>query len=309
VNALLLVSLFFSVAAAGGTVGLYQVWPRPMTLEEWVMHRRMVAERGATARRGLAARLAGRTGRVASLRWLVELARADLRLLALRRSSVFAGEDEMVAGLLRRVALGAVGGFATGLLVWLLAGRPGVPVAAVVLGVVASVLLPASSWMRFHRAAAHVRASIERGLPRLLTGSRVLLESGATTPHQALSAAVRAYSDPAADILHEALVDQGARQVELQEALERVARGCALEPLRRLADAYRVGIRHGTQMADLLTGFARDLRHGEHAAYRERMTRAPVLMTLPALVFFVLPLLALVLLLVVAPLEGALSQL
>jgi hypothetical protein len=39
------------------------------------------------------------------------------------------------------------------------------------------------------------------------------------------------------------------------------------------------------------------------------MTRAPVLMTVPALLFFVLPLLALVLVLVFAPLSTALGQL
>jgi len=62
-------------------------------------------------------------------------------------------------------------------------------------------------------------------------------------------------------------------------------------------------------MADLLSEFALDLRRAEHAAYRERMTRAPVLMTVPALLFFVLPLLALVLMLVFAPLSTALGQL
>lgn len=309
-TATLLISLLFAVAAAVAVSGFYLAWPRAMTLEEWVVHRRAMAQRDASARRGPAVRLlAGRTGLAARQRWLVDLARADLLLLALHGLSVFASEDELVARLLRRAGLGAACGFTTGLLLWLLAGRPGVPVAAVALGVVAGALLPAVSWTRLRRLAAQTRASIERGLPRLLTGSRVLLESGATTPQQALNAAVRSYRDPAADVLHEVLLDQGVRQVELQEALQLVARRCALEPLRRLADVYRVGIRQGTQMADLLTDFALDLRHREHAAYRERMTRAPVLMTLPALVFFVLPLLALVLLLVVSPLEGALSQL
>jgi hypothetical protein len=39
------------------------------------------------------------------------------------------------------------------------------------------------------------------------------------------------------------------------------------------------------------------------------MTRAPVLMTVPALVFFVLPMLALVFLLVLSPLGAAFNQL
>ena len=47
---------------------------------------------------------------------------------------------------------------------------------------------------------------------------------------------------------------------------------------QKLADAYRVGTRQGTRMADLLLDFALDLQRTEHVAYRERMTRAPVLM-------------------------------
>jgi hypothetical protein len=171
------------------------------------------------------------------------------------------------------------------------------------------LLLPSLRWMHLRRRAARARTAIVRRLPRLLTGAYVLLESGAATPRGALSAATASHRDAAAAILREVVLHQEVRQVELADALVHVGRAYGLDPLVRLADAYRVGTQQGTRMADLVSEFALDLRRAEHVAYRERMTRAPVLMTVPAMVFFVLPLLALVLLLVFAPLEGALGQL
>jgi len=182
-------------------------------------------------------------------------------------------------------------------------------VIAVVLLLSGGSMVPALRWLRFRRKATQVRASITRRLPRVLTGARVLLESGAATPQQALQAASSAYHDPAADVLRRALLDQEVRRAELHEALDLVGGTYALEHLQRLGDAYRVGTRHGTHVADLLSEFALAMRQEQHAAYRERMTRAPVLMTVPALVFFVLPILALVFLLVLSPLEGALGHL
>ena len=211
--------------------------------------------------------------------------------------------------LLRLGALGAGAGLAAGIAIWLVSGRPGLPGSALLLPVACGGLLPGLRWLRLRRSATRARVAIRRRLPRILGGSRVLLESGAVTPHQALSAAVTVYRDAAADVLREALLQQEVHRSELQAALDHVGETYGLEELRRLADAYRVGTKHGTQMADLLTEFAIRLRQGEHAAYRERMTRAPVLMAVPALVFFVLPLLAVLLLLILFPLESALTQL
>jgi Flp pilus assembly protein TadB len=310
VTLLVLLSFLFAAVTAAASAGLYLAWPRRMTAEEWVMHRReaTIGPRPAT-RRGPLWVFGRQTRVVARLQWLAGLIRADLRLLELRGLSPAASEEELIAALLRIAALGAAAGLAVGTGLWLLAGRDGPPTTAVLLLVSGGVLMPALRWVRFRRQAALVRASISRRLPRLLTGSRVLLESGAATPQQALQTAASVYSDPAADVLREALLDREVRRVELQDALDQVGRRYGLEQLQHLADAYRVGARHGTQMADLLSEFAHRLREEEHAAYRERMTRAPVLMTLPALIFFVLPILALVLLLVLSPLEGAFSQL
>ncbi len=307
---LLALSFLLAAVAAGATAGMYLAWPRQMSAEEWVMHRRQAAVGRGSARRGAVLRLVSADTRwAARLRAGLGLVRADLKLLNLRGLSPSAGEAELVTSLVRLAVVGAASGLLAGMAIWVLSGRTGLPVTAVPLTLAFAALLPAVRWLRLRREASRSRVAIQRRLPRLLTGTRVLLESGAVTPQQALSTAVSVYRDPAADLLREALLDQEVRRVELQEALDWVGRMYGVEPLRRLADAYRMGTRHGTQMADLLSEFALDLRQGEHAAYRERMTRAPVLMTLPALIFFVLPLLALVLLLVLSPLEGAFNQL
>ena len=63
------------------------------------------------------------------------------------------------------------------------------------------------------------------------------------------------------------------------------------------------------QSPEYLANFENIVVDSWHAGYRERVTRAPVLMTVPALIFFVLPLLVLVMFLVFAPLMGTLSRL
>ena len=268
------------------------------------------------------ARLMGADQRWSQLRRALAVAGADLRLLHLttprnlrfpgdagRRLSTLAGEAELVTSLARLAAIGAGAGLTAGLALWLLSGREG-PLGMVLLMAAAlGVLPPAISWERLRRQANQARSAIRRRLPRLLTGARVVLEGSGVTPQQALSVAVAVYRDPAAGVLREALLDQQVRRVELPDSLDQIGHAYGVEALRRLADAYRVATRQGTKMADLLSEFALDLRQEEHTHYLERMTRAPVLMALLALVFFVMPLLAMVMLLVLSPLMEALSQL
>ena len=309
-TSLTLLSLVLAVVVAASLAGLYLAWPREMTAEEWILHRRRGRRGWRTTQPTFVLRVVNRDTRLGlRLSWALRLVRADVRLLQLSGESPAQTEEALVIGLLRLGALGASAGLAIGLAVWLLAGRPGLPGTALLLCVACGGLLPSLRWLGLRRRATQARAAIRRRLPRILGGSRVLLESGAVTPQQALSTAVTVYRDAAADVLREALLQQEVRRVELQEALDRVGETYRLDELRRLADAYRVGTKHGTQMADLLTEFALRLRQAEHAAYRERMTRAPVLMAVPALVFFVLPLLAVLLLLILFPLETAFTQL
>jgi len=137
----------------------------------------------------------------------------------------------------------------------------------------------------------------------------MVMESGAGTPEGALAMAAALYADPAAELLREAIRIKQVQKLTLEEALDRVGRRYRLEPLGQLADAFRIGQRYGTKMSEVLASFALELRREWHAAYRERITRAPVLMTIPALVFFVGPLLLLILYIVFAPLFTVLRQL
>ena len=306
---LTLLSVALAAALAACLAGLYLAWPRRMTAEEWVLHRRS-GRRRQQAWSSLALGMVDRDTRLGlRLRWTLRLVRADLRLLQLRGERCAPDEVALVAGLLRLTGLGGAAGLAGGMAIWLGAGEHGLPGTALLLPVACATLFPGLRWLRLRRRATRARVAIRRRLPRILGGSRVLLESGAVTPHQALSSAAAVYRDSAADVLREALLQQEVRRVELHEALDQVGQTYGLEELRHLADAYRVGTRQGTPMADLLTGFALRLRQGEHAAYRERMTRAPVLMAVPALVFFVLPLITLLLLLILFPLESVFTQL
>jgi Flp pilus assembly protein TadB len=296
------VAIALSAVLAVCLAGLYLAWPREMTAEEWVLHRRDRSrwQTVSAVRHNLVS---------LRLAWTVSLARADLRLLQLQGGSPVPGEAALAASLVRLGAIGAGAGLAAGLAIWLLAGRPGLSGTAVLMPLACAALLPGLRWLSLRRRAALARLTVRRRLPRILGGARVLLESGAATPQGSLSAAVALYHDVTTDVLREALLQHEVRRVELQETLDAAGEAYGLHELRQLADAYRMGTRHGTQMADLLAEFAGRLRHVEHAAYRERMTRAPVLMAVPALVFFVLPLIVLLLLLVLLPLEGAFAQL
>jgi Flp pilus assembly protein TadB len=137
----------------------------------------------------------------------------------------------------------------------------------------------------------------------------MLLESGGATPEAALIVAVGAYRDPAADLLQEALRIRQVRRVDLDSALDEVAERFGVEDLTRLAEAYRVGTRYGTSLSELLSDFSSSMRHGWHAEYRERITRAPVLMQIPVLIFFITPFAFLVMYLIYKPLVEMLSHL
>jgi hypothetical protein len=303
-------SIALAAVFAVSLAGLYLAWPRRMTAEEWVLHRRRSGRRRPSAQPGFGVRLVARDARLAMrLSWMMRLVGADLRLLQLRGEWPSESVEALLGGLLRLAAIGAGLGLTLGIATWLVSGLSGLPGSALLLPVVCGVLLPGLRWLRLRRRAAQARVQIRRRLPRVLGGARVLLESGAVTPHQALSTAVTVYRDSAADILREALLQQEVHRVDLYDALDQAGERYGVDELRRLADAYRVGTQHGTQMADLLTEFALALRQGEHAAYRERMTRAPVLMAVPALVFFVLPLITVLLFLILFPLENAFTQL
>jgi Flp pilus assembly protein TadB len=284
---------------------LFIAWPRRISAEEWIVHRRSFQRSHDTTKQpgGLSIL---RTGSVVGVAILPE---ADVALLSLASPGAPATQGDA----LRRLALLAVGsalgviivvsvgGIATGAM-WLAVASP-------LLALLAAGVAVTVQWVRWRFEAAGIRTLIRRDLPRLLTGARVLLDSGTANAEQALAAAVSTYADPAAELLREALRRKEVRRVDFESAVDEVADRYAVGEFHRLADSLRVGHRYGTGMSTLLVDFAQRARSSWHAGYRERITRAPVLMTVPALMFFVLPLLVLVMFLVFAPLMGTLSRL
>jgi Flp pilus assembly protein TadB len=284
---------------------LFIAWPRRITAEEWIVHRRSFQRAHETTTQSVALAI-GRTARVPGI-WL--LPDADLALLGL--ASV--GAPATRADALRRLAL-LGGGSAAGVIIVasigaIATGETWLAVASPLLALLAALVALTGQWLRWRLEVSSVRTAIRKDLPRLLTGARVLLDSGTANAEQALAAAVGTYADPAAELLREALRLKEVRRVEFEAAVDEVADRYAVGEFHRLADSLRVGHRYGTGMSMLLVDFAQRARSSWHASYRERITRAPVLMTVPALMFFVLPLLVLVMFLVFSPLMGTLSRL
>ena len=300
----LLLSAVCGVAAAG----LFLAWPRRLTAEEWVVHLRLMSmEAGPSLATGTGLPVGRRRDDLANLLRRLLPGDRDLQLLALVQGAEITNNP--AGQLVGRASVGAVLGCVLALAVAVSSGSPWTLALVLPVGgglALALALLQVTTW---RLRARRTRASIQHHLPRVLTGARVLLEAGAVTPHGALAAAVATYVDPAAELMREALRLREVRRLELEAALDEVAELYAVDDLHRLADAFRVGHRYGTGMSSLLADFCQYARGGWHSRYRERITRAPVLMTVPALLFFVLPLLVLVMFLVFTPLLGTLGRL
>ena len=309
----MVMAIFLAAVCGVAAAGLYLAWPRRLTAEEWVLHRRAVSAprlllpvSASPSRRPGPGLLTAQLERVESL---LSIARTDLALLRLAGQPVPTSERELLRRLGLRAMVGGAGGLLLLGLAALGAGRPKITPFSAMLPVAGALLWPAWSWLSLRRRAGHLRAAIEHRLPRLLIAARVLLESGAATPEGSLTHAATIYDDPAADLVREALLAREVRRLPLEAALDVVAERYGVMTLTRLADSFRVGVRYGTRMADLLSEQSMQLRQAWFAAYRERITRAPILMTIPALLFFVAPLLFLIFFLVFTPLVGALGRL
>jgi len=284
---------------------LFIAWPRRMTAEEWIVHRRSFQRAHDVASQS-GQRAFNRQRSFVGARILPD---QDLALLNLAGS----GAPVSQAAALRRVAI--VAGSSAGV-VLVVAAFGGIASGASELAVVSPLLALAvavaagiAQWLSWRFQIAGIRAAVRKDVPRLLTGARVLLDSGTANAEQALAAVVGTYADPAAELLREALRRKEVRRIDFEAAVDEVADRYAVEDMHRLADSLRVGHRYGTGMSSLLVEFAQRARTSWHAAYRERITRAPVLMTVPTLIFFVLPLLILVMFLVFTPLMGTLARL
>jgi Flp pilus assembly protein TadB len=314
VTATLVMAVFLAAVCGVAAAGLYLAWPRRLTAEEWVLHRRTMSAPPLSRVRVSPSRRARPTpldlaAHLERVEGLVSIVRADLALLRLGGQPVPAGEQELLRGLLIRTTVGGACGLALLGLVALSAGGLEVSPFSVLLPVASALLWPTWSWLSLRRRAGRLRAAVEYRLPRLLVAARVLLESGAATPEGALTHTITIYEDPAADLVREALLAREVRRLPLEAALDEVAQRYGVSTLAHLADSFRVGVRYGTRMGELLGEQSKQLREAWFADYRERITRAPILMTIPALLCFVAPLLFLIFFLVFTPLVGALGRL
>ena len=301
-------ALLLSVVCGVAAAGLFVAWPRRLTAEEWVVHRRLMSmEAEPSLATGAGLPLGRSPGDLASVLRRLLPGDRDLQLLALVEGAEITSNP--AGQLVGRAALGAALGCVLALAAAFSSGSPWTLALVLPVGGGLAIALPLIQVTTWRLRARRARASIQHHLPRVLTGARVLLEAGAVTPHGALAAAVATYVDPAAELMREALRLREVRRLELEAALDDVAELYAVNDLHRLADAFRVGHRYGTGMSSLLADFCQHARGGWHSRYRERITRAPVLMTVPALLFFVLPLLVLVMFLVFTPLLGTLGRL
>lgn len=313
-TAVMLASLALAALSALALAGAFVAWPRRLTAEEWVVHRRRLRALAEVSTMPTAGGAALRLGQrpllpTARLVGLLVSSHSDLRLLRLAgRTDTPSGPEALASWLWQRSLLGAIGGLCLGLGAWAASGFDGLPLGVVPLALAGAGLFPLVLWLRLRFAAEHLRRLIRRRLPRLLTGARVLLESGAATPEAALVSSAGAHQDHCGELVREALRMKEVRRIELDVALDEVADLYALPELHRLADAFRFGSRFGTRMSSVLLDFAEGMRAQAQADFKERMARAPVLMTLPALIFFVLPLLSLIVFLVFSPLLGVLSN-
>lgn len=312
-TAWLAASLTLALVAAIGTAVLIAQWPRRLTAEEWVLHRRSTAtpETRPTRRWSRVLGMAGpRRQQPDAYARLVEAVNRDLQFARVAQVASLPSSAEQF---IEQLAKASITGLVVGVLIAAFSWRGGLfpsPIAPIVLfGVVGATGSAAFQYLRFRQRARQLRQSVIRHLPRVITGARMVMESGAGTPEGALAMATALYADPAADLLREAIRIKEVHKLSLEEALDQVGRRYGVEPLGQLADAFRIGRRYGTKMSEILAGFALELRREWHAAYRERITRAPVLMTIPALIFFVGPLLVLILYLVFSPLFTVLRQL
>ncbi len=311
-SAWLAISFALALVAGSAATGLLVAWPRRLTAEEWVLRRRAAA--ALPARRSAARRTwrpvipAGWADWTAFSQTATAIDR-DLRLARLAGVRTLPSNPAQFSDHLAR---GALAGGVLGLLLGVAAWRLAAVGSGWTIGLPALVGLAggtALAYVRQRRAAQGLRQRVVRRLPRVITGARMVMESGAATPEGALAMAASLYVDPATDLIREAIRIREVHKLSLEDALDQVAGDYGLDPFHRLADAFRIGRRYGTRLSEILAGFAADLRREWYAAYQERITRAPILMTIPALCFFVAPLLFLVLFLVFAPLFTILSQL
>ncbi|HEX6547987.1 MAG TPA: hypothetical protein VF134_04525, partial [Candidatus Dormibacteraeota bacterium] len=195
----LLAGLVLAALCGISIASLYLAIPRRPTAEEWILHRRAVSVAEGPA---ISSSRFGHVWRRPSLslqryRTLSEAVSRDLLLLRLAGHEAPANPDLLLESIGSGAVIGAAVGAFTGLGLWWLEGRSGLPISALALAMLGGAGLPLVMALQLRLRARSVRISVRRRLPRVLTGARVLLESGAATPEGALATAAATYQDPA----------------------------------------------------------------------------------------------------------------
>src|SRR2546430_4223745 len=245
-------ALVLSGLTAVTVAWLFIALPRRITAEEWIVHRRSFQRAHDTTTQTLGLSI-GRTARVPGIRLLPD---ADLALLGLASFGAPAtGTDA-----LRRLAL-LGGGSAAGVIIvtsigGIAIGATWLAVASPLLALLAALVALTGQWVRWRLEVSSVRTAIRKDLPRLLTGARVLLDSGTANAEQALAAAVGTYADPAAELLREALRLKEVRRVEFEAAVDEVADRYAVGEFHRLPARPPPGHRAGPALPLLPGAFS-----------------------------------------------------
>ncbi|MGI0129335.1 MAG: hypothetical protein ACREEC_04175, partial [Thermoplasmata archaeon] len=202
---------------------LFLAWPRRLTAEEWVVHRRSFTQPARAARPQVWLRLLSRHAPGSPIGIVIGVSNADLALLEVAGWSVPITGDAVLRRLAWLAAGGAIAGIVLASILAIASGAVWVAFASPLLGVLGAVVVAGLQLVSWRVGARRLRADVQRHLPRLLTGTRVLLESGAATAEGALAATVTTYVDLAADLFREALRLKEVRRLELEAALDEVA--------------------------------------------------------------------------------------
>src|SRR5260370_2466263 len=234
------------VSAVAGLAGswLFIAWARRISAEEWVVRGRSF-ERAHDTTKQFGGLSILRTGSVAGVRMLREGDVALLRLAspdapatqgdAIRRLALLAGGS--AAGV---IIVASIGGLATGA-TWLEVFSP-------LIALLAAGAVVTGQWVRWRFEVASVRASIRKDLPRLLTGARVLLDSGTANAEHALAPAGGTYAAPPAELRREALRRKEVQREEFEAAVDAVADHYAVGEFHRLSASLRGGHLFGRRL-------------------------------------------------------------
>ena len=194
-----------------------------------------------------------------------------------------ANDPWTLSGFLTTWALIAAGG--VGMFIWVVASRPGITPLQVMTFAIGTIPFPlVLPYAALRRKVKNRQSSITRALPEAMDLLVTCVEAG-----MGVDAAFAMVAERTTGPLSETFALY-LRQVGLgrsrREALTYVADRTGVQDLVGLASSIIQGEELGTTMGDVLRRQAEDIRALRAQRARERAQRAPVLMTIPLVLFF-----------------------